>query len=57
MKKEITGYVKEDNGNWGFDTDKESYSSNIPTAIDELLEIDSQDGDKFKITIEWIQSI
>lgn len=51
-KKEIIGYVKEDNDNWGFDNDKESYSSNVPTAIDELLGIDSQDGDKFRITIE-----
>ena len=52
MKKEIIGYVKEDNDNWGFDNDKESYSSNVPTAIDELLGIDSQNGDKFRITIE-----
>lgn len=55
MKKEIIGYVKEDNGNWGFDSDKESYSSNVPTAIDELLGIDSKDGDKFKITIEKLE--
>ena len=52
MKKEIIGYVGEYNDCWSFDTDKISYSSNIPTAIDELLEIDSQDGDRFKITIE-----
>ena len=52
MKKEIIGYVGKYNDCWSFDTDKISYSSNIPTAIDELLEIDSQDGDMFKITIE-----
>lgn len=52
MKKEIVGYVGEYNDCWSFDTDKISYSSNVPTAIDELLEIDSQDGDMFKITIE-----
>lgn len=52
MKKEIVGYVNYYSGNWGFETDEESYSSNLPTAIDELLEIDSQDGDRFKITIE-----
>jgi hypothetical protein len=57
MKKEIIGYVNyySDNwgsGNWGFETDEESYDFNVPTAIDELLEIDSQDGDMFKITIE-----
>lgn len=52
MIKEITGCVTEDNSNWYFETDKETYSSNIPAAIDELLGIDSQDGDRFKITIE-----
>lgn len=31
---------------------KESYSSYILVAIDELLNIKSEDGDKFKITIE-----
>lgn len=30
----------------------ESYSSYILVAIDELLNIKSEDGDKFKITIE-----
>lgn len=52
MKKEIVGYVGEDNGNWFFENDKESYSANVPTAIDEILDIESQVGDKFKITIE-----
>ena len=52
MKKEIVGYVDYYSGNWGFETDEESYSSNVPTAIDEILDIDSKNGDKFKITIE-----
>lgn len=52
MKKEIIGYVGEYNDGWFFENEKESYSSNVPTAIDELLGIDSKDGDKFKITIE-----
>lgn len=52
MKKEIIGYVGEYNDDWFFENEKESYSSNVPTAIDELLGIDSKDGDKFKITIE-----
>lgn len=52
MKKEIIGYVGEYNDNWCFETDEESYSSNIPAAIDEFLGIESKDGDKFKITIE-----
>ena len=52
MKKEIVGYVNYYSGNWDFETDEESYSFYVPTAIDELLEIDSKDGDRFKITIE-----
>lgn len=52
MKKEIIGYVRGYNDNWSFETDEENYSANVPTAIDELLDIDSRDGDKFKITIE-----
>ena len=52
MKKEFIGYVGEYNDNWCFETDEESYSDNVPIVIDELLEIDSQDGDRFKITIE-----
>lgn len=52
MKKEFIGYVGEYSDNWCFETDKEIFSANVPTAIDELLGIDSQDGDKFKITIE-----
>lgn len=52
MKKEIIGYVRGYNDNWSFETNEENYSFNIPTAIDELLCIESKDGDKFKITIE-----
>lgn len=52
MKKEIIGYVREYNDGWFFENEKESYSSNVLTAIDELLCIYSEDGDKFKITIE-----
>ena len=52
MKKEIIGYVGEYSDNWCFKTEEESYISNVPIVIDELLGIDSKDGDKFKITIE-----
>lgn len=54
MKREIIGCVSGDycTNCWSFETDEESYSANVPTVIDELLEIDSQDGDRFKITIE-----
>lgn len=52
MKKEIIGYVGEYSDYWVFENDKNSYSTNVVLAIDELLEIDSQDGDRFKITIK-----
>ena len=52
MKKEIIGYVGEYNDGWFFENEQESYSSDVPAAIDELLDIVSKDGDKFKITIE-----
>lgn len=52
MKKEIVGCVNEENGIWAFENDEESYGSNVATAIDELLDIESQDGDKFRIVIE-----
>ena len=45
---EVVGTIKNDNDFWNF----ENYSTNVVLAIDELLEIDSQDGDMFKITIE-----
>lgn len=54
MKKEIIGYIKEGNSNWFFENEKERYRSDIPTAIDQLLGINSQDGDNFKITVEKI---
>ena len=52
MKKEIVGCVVEDNGNWIFKTEEENYIFYVPFAIDEILDVDSQNGDKFKITIE-----
>ena len=52
MKKEIIGYVGDYNDNWYFKTEEESYEANVPIVIDELLGINSKDGDKFKITIE-----
>ena len=45
---EVVGSVKNNNDFWNF----ENYGEDVVLAIDELLEIDSQDGDMFKITIE-----
>lgn len=39
---------------WGFKTKNEIYSSDICSAIDELLNIVTQDGDKFRIIIEKV---
>ena len=52
MKKEIIGYVGEYNDGWFFESEKECYDNNVVAFIDDFLSIDSQDGDKFKITIE-----
>lgn len=55
MKKEFIGFVGEYSDTWTFETDTHQFSSNIPTALDELLDIETKDGDKFKITIEKLQ--
>lgn len=52
MKKEIIGFVGEYSDTWMFETDTDCYSANIPTALDELLGYETQDGEKYKITIE-----
>lgn len=56
MKKEIVGYVRdwssETKSYWTFENGNNRYSANVVNAIDELLNIWSRDGDKFKITIE-----
>ena len=55
LKKEFIGFVGEYSDVWTFETDTHQFSSNIPTALDELLDIETKDGDKFKITIEKLQ--
>lgn len=59
MKIEIIGYVRAyerswmpESDYWTFENDENCCSENVVRAIDELLSIDSKDGDKFKITIE-----
>ena len=52
MKKEIIGYVGEYSDGWVFENEKTQYSSYIPATLDELLETTTQDGEKYKITIE-----
>lgn len=52
MKKEFIGTITVDNDIWAFETEKRLYSANVPTAIDELLETETENGEKYKITIE-----
>lgn len=52
MKKEVLGFVWQHSDGWIFENDTQSYSSGIPSAIDELLGIETKDGEKYKITIE-----
>lgn len=52
MKKEFIGTIAMDNGIWVFETDKSIYSANVPIAIDELLETETENGERYKITIE-----
>lgn len=52
MKKEFIGTITLGNGVWAFETEKSLYSANVPTAIDELLETETENGEKYKITIE-----
>ncbi len=52
MKKEFIGYVGEYSDIWVFETEDQQYSSNVPVALDELLDTETKDGEKYKITIE-----
>ena len=57
MKKGIIGRVTDRSGvrsYWTFENDEKRYSMNVVNAIDELLDIHSKNGGKFKITIEQL---
>lgn len=51
MKKEIIGFVCEYSDAWLFETETDYYY-NVPVALDELLGVETQNGEKYKITIE-----
>lgn len=42
------------NNDWSFETEEQSLSSNICSAIDEILDCETKKGEKFKITIERV---
>lgn len=52
MKKEFVGYVGEYSDTWVFETEDQQYSSNVPATLDELLDTETKDGEKYRITIE-----
>lgn len=56
-KKIIEGIVTcndSSNNDWSFETKDDSLSSGICSAIDEILDRETQAGEKFRITIEKI---
>ncbi len=56
-KKIIEGVVTcndDSNNDWSFETMDDSLSSGICSAIDEILDRETQAGEKFRITIEKI---
>lgn len=56
-KKIIEGIVtcnNDANNDWSFETKDDSLSSGVCSAIDEILDCETQDGEKFRITIEKI---
>lgn len=57
MKKVIQGYIGEYSDCFLFETEKTSYSSDVPEVIDELLGFFTEDGDEIRITIEHLGNI
>ena len=53
-KKTVRGFVGHYSDTWMFETDTSSYSSSVARAIDEILRIESQDGEEYRITIEQV---
>lgn len=56
-KKIIEGIVtcnNDSNNDWSFETEDQSLSNNICSAIDEILDRGTKNGEKFKITIERV---
>ena len=57
MKKEIIGHVTDRSGvksYYTFENNEHRYSMNVVNALDELLDIRTKNGNKFKITIEQL---
>ncbi len=52
VRKEIIGTIKEYSGTWTFETENKQYSEDVPSVLDELLDSNTVDGEKYKIIIE-----
>ena len=52
MKKEFIGIIRDYSGDWTFETENHQYSEGVPSTLDELLDTETVDGEKYKITIE-----
>ena len=57
-KIEIEGEVTfdADKQQWCFESDDSLYSFVIPAAIDEIMETDSEIGERYKITVERLSN-
>ena len=56
MTKEFIGTIhhNQERDRWSFETKENSFSEDIPAALDELLDDCTCAGEKYKITIEKI---
>jgi len=51
MKREFIGIIGHDFNDWFFETDEQSYSADVVTALDDLIG-ETSAGDRYKIIIE-----
>ena len=57
LKRTITGYIGEYSDCWLFETDDETFDTEVVRAIDWILHYNTQDGDIIKITMEKVGNI
>lgn len=55
MTKVIEGTVINGDGGWSFKTESNSFSNFILIALDELLDYETEDGERYRITIERLE--
>jgi len=52
MRKEVVGAIRTNGDNWYFETEDILFSADVVTALDELIGEYTEEGNKYKITIE-----